>query len=76
MVRGHLLGRPDDRLAVTLVHAALDQLEQMLHVLMALRRAGRDAAGLIAFVERGQCLADHPVPGVGQHRRYPRRHLR
>ena len=71
-VRGDLLGRRDDRLGVPLVHAPLDQLQQLLHVAAALRRAECVTAGLIAPVERGQRLTDHLVPGVSERGRYLR----
>ena len=69
-VRGDLLGRRDDRLGAPLVHAALDQLEQLLYVAPAVRRAERVTAGLIAPFERGQRLSDHLVPGVSERGRY------
>ena len=71
-VRGDLLGRRDDRLGVPLVHAPLDQLEQLLHVAAALRRADRVTTGLIAPFEHGQRLTDHLVPGVSERGRYLR----
>ena len=75
-IRRDLLGRRDDRLGVPLVHAPLDQLEQLLNVAAAVRRAERVApavrraervtAGLIAPFEHGQRLTDHLVPGVSE----------
>ena len=65
-VRRELLGRRDDRIGAALVQALPDQLQKILHVATALRRAGHATAGLIALFEGGYRVADHPVPGPDQ----------
>jgi hypothetical protein len=38
----------------------------MFYVVAALRLAGRAAVGLVALIEGGHHIADHPVPGLSQ----------
>ncbi len=65
-VHRELLGRRDDRIGAALVQALPDQLQKVLNVATALRRAGHATAGLIALFEGGYRVADHPVPGPDQ----------
>jgi hypothetical protein len=65
-IRRDLLGRRDDGIGPAVLQALPHQIEEMFYVVAALRLAGRAAVGLVALIEGGHHIADHPVPGLSQ----------